>query len=81
MVTAKLNSKCLSKFRRDIEEREKAINKLQRARYNPDAFYSQVFLPKVGWVDLNMFMCMKIQSLGLINTCFLLKHNPFFPSD
>ena len=46
-VTAKLNSKCLSKFRRDIEEQERIIDKLHKARYSPDVFYSQVFLPKV----------------------------------
>ena len=46
-VTAKLNSKCLNKFRRDIEEQEKIIDKLHKNRYSPEVFYSQVFIPKV----------------------------------
>ena len=46
-VTAKLNSKCLNKFRRDIEEQEKIIEKLHKTRYSPEVFYSQVFIPKV----------------------------------
>jgi hypothetical protein len=46
-ITAKLNSKCLNKFRRDIEEQEKIIDKLHKTRYSPDVFYTQVFIPKV----------------------------------
>ena len=46
-VTAKLNSKCLDKFRRDIEEQEKIIDKLHKTRYSPENFYTQVFIPKV----------------------------------
>ena len=47
MVTAKLNSKCLSKFSRDIEEQEKIVDKLKKSRYKPEMFYGQVFIPKV----------------------------------
>ena len=46
-VTAKLNGKCLDKFRRDIEEQEKNIEKLHKNRYSPELFYTQVFMPKV----------------------------------
>ena len=46
-VTAKLNSKCLSKFKRDTEEQERIIDKVHTNRYSPEVFYSQVFLPNV----------------------------------
>ena len=46
-VTAKLNSKCLNKFKRDIEEQERIIDRLHKTRYSPDVFYTQVFIPKV----------------------------------
>ena len=89
-VTAKLNSKCLAKFRKDIEEQERMMLKLQKIRYKPEMFYSSVFLPKVGMKYMYIVFS-KVTFLRPINflnfpsslrpfpLSLCVPHLPFFP--
>ena len=48
-VVAKLNTMALTKFHRDIEAEKTAIAKQRGMRSDPEHFYTNLFLRKVGW--------------------------------